>query len=124
MLQSDINDNRMKKDLVGCPMRTDGCEHKFSRQDVHKWLEVVRMEPVLQTPFRDLIEKYDRFVESNAAARNPDVRWCIKPDCGEAMVREGGKRLMTCKKCGTEHCFDCRQLYHPRWFWQSCEGHD
>lgn len=131
MLQTEIEENKMAKVPLGCPMRHDGCRHHFTREEVHHWLSVthpieftndfgIEVHPNVLEQNRALHAKYDRFMESNEAKKDPDVRWCIKPGCGAAMHREGNNRLVQCQECGTKHCFNCRGPYHE--WWQTCQS--
>jgi len=116
MLQADINDNRMAKDeVMGCPLRSEGCSHRFSHCEILHWLDVVRPEG--NTALKD---KYERFVSSNRAQKNPNARWCLRPGCENFTIGQPSTRLVVCHTCGARQCFQCRGEYHP--WWRPCRN--
>merc|ERR1712083_397456 len=46
-------------------------------------------------------------------AKDPNIRWCVKPDCGHPIRRKSRKeKKMECEKCATAICFDCSGLWY------------
>uniref|UniRef100_A0A8C6GKF9 RBR-type E3 ubiquitin transferase n=1 Tax=Mus spicilegus TaxID=10103 RepID=A0A8C6GKF9_MUSSI len=69
-----------------------------------------------------LMGKYEEFMLRQWLVADPDCRWCPAPDCGYAVIAFGCARCpkLTCgrKGCGTEFCYHCKQIWHPK---QTCE---
>eukprot|EP01106_Pelomyxa_sp_JSP_P001059 TRINITY_DN1157_c0_g1_i6.p1 TRINITY_DN1157_c0_g1~~TRINITY_DN1157_c0_g1_i6.p1 ORF type:complete len:167 (-),score=40.98 TRINITY_DN1157_c0_g1_i6:62-562(-) len=63
--------------------------------------------------------KYEEFLLKRALDTMPDLRWCPKPKCGNAMIVGGG--LMTrCTnpRCRFTFCINCKEEWHSE---ISCE---
>ena len=54
-----------------------------------------------------------RFKDQKSLDSDPLVRYCVNPKCGEVLRAENkDAKKMTCPKCSTEICFQCRDKWH------------
>ena len=61
----------------------------------------------------ELAEKFTKFKGQKALDSDPLVRWCPNPSCGEHTRAENkDAKKLTCYKCKTEFCFQCRDKWH------------
>lgn len=64
-----------------------------------------------------LYKKYKRYIDSLELSKNPNVRWCVSPNCPHYIERKKDEKKIVCE-CGQEICFDCGQQWHTK----SCEA--
>ncbi|KAH3746125.1 E3 ubiquitin-protein ligase RNF19A [Pelomyxa schiedti] len=69
---------------------------------------------VKQLMDRSTYLKYEDFSLKAALAAIPDVRWCPKANCGNAMIISGGLSAKCLNpKCRFMFCIKCRDEWHP-----------
>ncbi|KAH3757519.1 E3 ubiquitin-protein ligase RNF14 [Pelomyxa schiedti] len=68
---------------------------------------------VKQIVDEELYQKYEKFSLHSALDSMPDVKWCPKPDCGNAMIVSGG-RMARCTnpRCRFTFCTHCKEEWH------------
>eukprot|EP00727_Mastigamoeba_balamuthi_P011647 m51a1_g7104 putative C-tail anchored protein (332) ;mRNA; r:57949-59059 len=61
-----------------------------------------------------LRQRYEQLLLSAALRQMPDLRWCPKPGCGNALLGCHDCPRMQCDRpgCGTVFCFDCGEEWH------------
>ena len=70
-------------------------------------------EILLKRNRADLVEKFAKFKGQKQLDSDPLVRWCPNPSCGDHMRADSkDTKKMTCKKCQTELCFQCKDKWH------------
>ena len=61
----------------------------------------------------ELVTKYERFREQKNFDADPLIRWCPKPGCQTHVKAESKDTIkLTCPKCSTDVCFQCRDVWH------------
>jgi len=58
--------------------------------------------------------KYEEFALASALNSMPDIRWCPKPNCKNAMIGEEQNPMMICSnpQCRFTFCFNCKEEWH------------
>ena len=61
-----------------------------------------------------MYNKYQIFLRNSRINKDPTMRWCPNPGCGEAVKRKDEHNLlMVCPKCEYEFCYSCAKAFHP-----------
>ncbi|KAJ0399593.1 hypothetical protein ATCC90586_004764 [Pythium insidiosum] len=63
-----------------------------------------------------LLANYKKTLQRIRDEKDPDARWCPRPNCGELIMCDPTERNFTCPKCDTKGCFRCRGNAHRFWF--------
>ena len=92
-----------------------GCDKFVDDSDV---LRVIQKE-------KNLVSKFKRYQINLEISRNPNIRWCPRPECETAtMILDPTdpcfSKKIVCKGCNTEFCTDCQQPWHEN---MSCRQH-
>ena len=66
---------------------------------------------------RNFQEKLKKFKNRNNLMQNPNIRFCISPDCENYVLGNPNDLLLKCL-CGMEFCFRCNNKWHKG---KSCE---
>jgi len=114
----------------------DICSHKFCRDCLQQYLQVKIGEgtggvkrircpspscPTELTPdeIKQLVSsedyaKYERFNLEAVLETIPDLRWCPKPNCKNAMIGDPRRPMMVCTNpsCKFTFCFNCKEEWH------------
>lgn len=101
-LETLINDSKVLN--IKCP--GSKCLIEFTEQDISKIVSA------------EVFSKYLKFKSRAELLVDPEVKWCIQPDC-EGFVRGSSKdKLKTCPICAFKLCFQCGKAWHPN---KTCE---
>ena len=84
---------------IPCPK--EGCKHKYTDDEIKHVLK----------NYPDIIKKYEKFKLQISLSKNPNIRWCIRPDCDNYMIGTPDKPKLTCS-CGEIICFLCSRRWH------------
>ncbi|XP_041646726.1 E3 ubiquitin-protein ligase RNF14-like isoform X1 [Cheilinus undulatus] len=75
--------------------------------------------PVTPTPVQvrslvgeELFKRYDRLLLQMSLDRMPDVVYCPRPTCAEAVVLDKSSRAAMCSVCNFAFCVACKKNYH------------
>eukprot|EP01105_Mastigella_eilhardi_P012907 TRINITY_DN293_c0_g2_i3.p1 TRINITY_DN293_c0_g2~~TRINITY_DN293_c0_g2_i3.p1 ORF type:complete len:301 (+),score=81.93 TRINITY_DN293_c0_g2_i3:114-905(+) len=99
---------------IKCPNPT--CNTVFTYSDVpalrYQFMTVGQVRSIITGDLRD---KYEDFLVLAALKTEPNLRWCPKPGCGNAMIGSENQPHMRCNKpnCGYEFCFKCGEAVAP-----------
>ncbi|KAL6066785.1 RBR-type E3 ubiquitin transferase [Balamuthia mandrillaris] len=63
---------------------------------------------------QELFEKFEEFSLQAALNQMPDLRWCPKPGCKNAMIGDEENPMMICSNpsCKYSFCFKCKEEWH------------
>ena len=84
---------------IACPK--EGCNHKYTEEEIKN---VLKNHP-------ETIKKYERFKLQISLSKDPNIRWCIRPDCDNFIKGSPDKPKLTCS-CGEIICFNCSRKWH------------
>uniref|UniRef100_A0A6B2LFL4 RBR-type E3 ubiquitin transferase n=1 Tax=Arcella intermedia TaxID=1963864 RepID=A0A6B2LFL4_9EUKA len=113
----------------------DSCFHRFCKECIEEWIKTKvndKEVTVITCPDnrclkqitynevcsiltdKNLLAKYEKFTLEKSLETIPDLRWCPRPGCGNAMI--GGKKtlMMRCTNpsCLFCFCFNCKEEWH------------
>ena len=74
------------------------CPAEYNREDIRKFGS------------QEIFQKYLKFKENIDVSTNPNLKWCIRPDCNR-FLKKGKNNRANCE-CGYEMCFKCGQVWH------------
>jgi len=57
--------------------------------------------------------KYQQFLLEASLRSDPNCRWCPNPGCSHPVVGNPLDSQLTCEKCLTHFCYNCRDYWHP-----------
>jgi hypothetical protein len=59
-------------------------------------------------------ERFEEFVLKQALESMPDVSWCPKAGCTNAMIGDPNRPMMVCSNtsCNFSYCFNCKEEWH------------
>jgi len=99
MIKTLINDGRVQE--IKCP--SPSCP---SQIDYNQIKQIVRNE--------DLFAKYEEYNLKRTLESIPDLRWCPRPGCGNAMIGSSDVPMMICSNdsCRFTFCFKCKEEWH------------
>jgi len=99
MLKTKIKDGRVQE--IKCPSPNCG-----SQIDYNQIKQIVRDD--------DLFAKYEEFNLKKTLESIPDLRWCPRPGCGNAMIGSSDVPMMICSndRCRFTFCFKCKEEWH------------
>jgi len=62
----------------------------------------------------DQFERFERFILQQALESMPDVSWCPKAGCTNAMIGDPNRPMMVCSNtsCNFSYCFNCKEEWH------------
>lgn len=125
--------------FLDCPMdqiyTLDSCSHKYCTScladwitskvtegevntivcpDTHCHIEISYSEIHQIVNDKGILDKYEKFTLQKALERIPDMRWCPRPGCGNAMKGGADTLLMRCSNlnCKFCFCFNCKEQWH------------
>lgn len=90
---------------IKCP---DECGLIFSDEDIY----------FILGEREDLYAKYKKFKQIALINQDPNVIWCVRPECPGYTKGEKGSQKVACPLCNQDLCFLCRNAWHPN---LSCE---
>lgn len=94
---------------IKCPY--EGCQFTLHESEVVYFL---KSRP-------DLLKKFYKFKNTQEIAANPNMKWCIRPDCEKIVkVNLNAESSYVRCECGQEFCFKCNNAWHPG---QACEDY-
>lgn len=86
---------------IQCPQ--EACNFQIKEGELVRFLK----------PNPDLLKKYYKFKNAQQIAKNPKLKWCIRPGCENVVqVIDSSTPHMKCS-CGQEFCFKCNNPWHP-----------
>eukprot|EP01130_Rhizamoeba_saxonica_P004154 TRINITY_DN170_c0_g1_i1.p1 TRINITY_DN170_c0_g1~~TRINITY_DN170_c0_g1_i1.p1 ORF type:complete len:507 (-),score=106.68 TRINITY_DN170_c0_g1_i1:453-1973(-) len=99
MLVSKINEGAVKK--ISCP--DPGCGQEIEYHEVKQ---------ILVTD--NHWQKYEDFLTRKSLETMENLRWCPRPDCGNAMIGDPDRPMMICpnEECRFSFCFNCKEEWH------------
>jgi len=99
MLMVKINDGSVQE--INCPDPTCG-----NQIDYNQIKQIVRDERTFA--------KYEEFNLKKTLETIPDLRWCPRPGCGNAMIGSNDNPMMICSNdsCRFSFCFRCKEEWH------------
>lgn len=98
-LQSYLNNLIMTSQVQSIRCFQEGCQHLLSEKVIESVVD------------QDTYKKYQKFKRNLLVAQNPNIRFCIKPDCGEVVQVQPRTYRCICK-CGQEFCSRCNAPWH------------
>jgi len=113
----------------------DSCSHKYCITCLADWItskitdaqvksivcpdprchtEVLHSEVYQIVKEKSVLDKYEKFTLQRALESIPDLRWCPRPGCGNAMIGGADTLLMRCSNptCMFSFCFNCKEQWH------------
>ena len=60
----------------------------------------------------ELFFKFKKFQKAQSLNKNPNLRWCPKPDCEGWDKGNMQSRELTCNQCGFKFCYYCQEPWH------------
>jgi hypothetical protein len=82
-----------------CP--SPGCDREFSYNQIRSLLD------------GPAFARYEEFSLLAALAADPNVRWCPKKDCGNAVILEDqNQKKIVCGRCTEAFCAECNDEWH------------
>jgi len=99
MLKTKINDGKVQD--VRCP--DPRCNVQI---DYNQIRQIIRDN--------DIFAKYEQFNLKRALESMPDLRWCPRPGCQNAMIGSPDMPMMICSNetCRFSFCFVCKEEWH------------
>lgn len=100
-----LKEKIMKSDVLSikCP---DGCGEFIEDSDIQ---EILKKEA-------ELLNKYEKFKNIALLNQDPNVRWCVTPECfGYMKVQDADKEntlKLVCGICNQAMCHQCRNFWH------------
>jgi len=92
---------------IKCP--NPNCEHLCTHGEIRFLLP------------EHLFNKFLDFSKIALINKDPEMRWCPTPNCGNAVKRKKkGSSKMECSACNFQFCFECGDSYHED---VTCEQH-
>ena len=89
---------------ITCP--EIGCQSEFTEEIMRKYIP------------EELIAKYKKFKMDLFIINQPNMTFCIRPNCGKIVQRINEKEAKVMCECGKVFCFKCHDEWHEG---QSCE---
>jgi hypothetical protein len=71
----------------------------------------VEIKKILQRS-PDLYDKYEKFSTMAKLNKDPNVRWCVTPECKGYMIGDKSNNKLVCGICKNAMCFLCRNAWH------------
>lgn len=96
IINSQINE-------IKCP--NEGCKLVLLESEI---IHFLKSKPIL-------LQKFFKFKNAQEIARNPNMKWCIRPGCEKVVnvkKNSGDNCYMKCE-CGQEFCYKCNNPWHP-----------
>ena len=61
---------------------------------------------------RDLYKKYQKLKNLALLNNDPNIRWCVRPQCTGYMRGDKSSKMLKCQICSQEMCYLCRNEWH------------
>lgn len=106
-LQNKVTNSQVNN--IKCPY--EACQFTLHESEVVYFL---KSKPIL-------LKKFYKFKNTQEIAGNPNLKWCIRPDCEKVVkVNLNAENSYVRCQCGQEFCFKCNNPWHPG---QACEDY-
>ncbi|KAL4446535.1 hypothetical protein ABPG74_005473 [Tetrahymena malaccensis] len=88
-----------------CPQ--EGCDQEYNEKQIGE---------ILNDDYQK--ERYIKFKQRQQLQLDPDIRWCIRPGCNNAIKGQKNDPKLTCNECNMMICYFCTNQWHEG---QTCE---
>ena len=104
-LVSYLNENLKSNTILRIPCPFVKCPYLLLDNDIKNLLDV------------QSYHNYFRLKDIQIVNNDLTLRWCVRPGCEKYIKGNEQQPHLICE-CGQEHCFNCREPWHPS---QTCE---
>ncbi|EAR89393.3 Ibr domain protein (macronuclear) [Tetrahymena thermophila SB210] len=88
-----------------CPQ--EGCDQEYNEKQIGE---------ILNDDYQK--ERYIKFKQRQQLQLDPDIRWCIRPGCNNAIKGQKNDPKLKCSECNMMICYFCTNQWHEG---QTCE---